>query len=71
MGKIAYHVDWWAEMPQADCNDRYLLQDYCRAKLGRLDSRIQTRSFEEVKAHNAAGQCWLILDGAPSCTMPP
>ncbi|BDA41357.1 probable cytochrome b5 type B at C-terminar half [Coccomyxa sp. Obi] len=39
------------------------LQDYCRAKLGRLDSRIQMRSFEEVKAHNAAGQCWLILDG--------
>ncbi|EIE25119.1 cytochrome b5 [Coccomyxa subellipsoidea C-169] len=39
------------------------LQDYCRAKLGRLDSRIQLRSFEEVKAHNAAGQCWLILDG--------
>lgn len=39
------------------------LQDYCRAKLGRLDSRIQMRGLEEVKAHNAAGQCWLILDG--------
>ncbi|KAK9908984.1 hypothetical protein WJX75_005570 [Coccomyxa subellipsoidea] len=39
------------------------LQGYCRAKLGRLDSRIQLRTFEEVEAHNAAGQCWLILDG--------
>ncbi len=43
--------------------NKKILQDYCRAKLGRLDSRIQLRSFEEVKAHNAAGQCWLILDG--------
>lgn len=39
------------------------VQDYCRAKLGKLDSAIQPRSFQEVKAHNAAGQCWLALDG--------
>jgi hypothetical protein len=41
-----------------------VIQDYCRGKLGQLDSRIQMRSYEEIKAHNAAGQCWLILDGA-------
>ncbi|CAL5222768.1 g5180 [Coccomyxa viridis] len=39
------------------------LQDYCRAKLGKLDSAIKPRSFQEVQAHNAAGQCWLCLDG--------
>lgn len=45
-----------------------MLQDYCHAKLGRLDRHIQLRSFEEVKAHNAAGQSWLILDGRhPDC----
>ena len=40
-----------------------LAQDYCRAKLGKLDLAIHPRSFQEVKAHNAAGQCWLVLDG--------
>ena len=43
------------------------MQDYCRAKLGKLDSTIRLRSFEEVKAHNAAGQCWLTLDGEHNC----
>ena len=40
-----------------------VVQDYCRAKLGKLDRAIQPRSFQEVKSHNAAGQCWLTLDG--------
>ena len=40
-----------------------LMQDYCRAKLGKLDLAIHPRSFQEVKARNAAGQCWLTLDG--------
>ena len=31
--------------------------------MGKMDSRIALRSFEEVRAHNAAGQCWLVLDG--------
>jgi hypothetical protein len=40
------------------------LQEYCLGKLGKMDARIALRSFAEVQAHNAAGQCWLILDGA-------
>ena len=40
-------------------------QDYCRAKLGKLDLAIKPRSFQEVQAHNSAGQCWLCLDGKP------
>lgn len=46
-----------------------MVQDYCREKLGKLDSRIQLRSFKEVKAHNAAGQCWLTLDGEHPATL--
>ena len=40
-----------------------LAQEYCLGKLGKMDARIALRSFAEVRAHNAAGQCWLILDG--------
>lgn len=43
-------------------------QDYGRGKLGEMDSRVALRSFEEVRAHNAAGQCWLVLDGALACS---
>ncbi len=43
------------------------VQDYCRAKLGKLDLAIHPRSFQEVKARNAAGQCWLTLDGKHPC----
>ena len=44
---------------------KHAAQEHCRAKLGKLDLAIHPRSFQEVKAHNAAGQCWLVLDGDP------
>jgi Cytochrome b5-like Heme/Steroid binding domain len=43
-----------------------LCQDHCRSVLGALESRVHRQtlfSFEEVQRHNAAGHCWLILDG--------
>lgn len=38
------------------------LQEYCRERLGESQSRLRCYSFEEVKALNAEGGCWLILD---------
>ena len=42
-----------------------LLQDDMRAKLGQLESRLRVYRLDEVFQRNAAGECWLILDGAP------
>eukprot|EP00884_Botryococcus_braunii_P006095 jgi/Botrbrau1/15487/Bobra.43_2s0107.2 len=39
------------------------LQDDCQNRLGELESRVRVYSFDEVKQKNAAGECWLILDG--------
>ncbi|KAL4437011.1 hypothetical protein ABPG75_004150 [Micractinium tetrahymenae] len=39
------------------------LEEYCRGRLGESQSRLRCYSFEEVRALNAAGGCWLILDG--------
>lgn len=39
------------------------MQNTCREKLGRLESRLRIYSFEEVQAQNGRGECWLILDG--------
>jgi len=39
------------------------LEDHCNGKLVDMDSRLRVYSFEEVKTKNAAGFCWLILDG--------
>lgn len=39
------------------------LQEYCRERLGESQSRLRCYSFDEVRALNAAGGCWLILDG--------
>lgn len=41
-------------------------QEVCEAKLGQSRERLRLYSFEEVQAANAAGNCWLILDGKPS-----
>jgi len=41
-------------------------QDHCNGKLVDMDSRLRVYSFEEVKTKNAAGFCWLILDGDPT-----
>ena len=41
------------------------VQDDMRAKLGHLESRVRVHSLAEVLERNAAGACWLILDGAP------
>lgn len=35
----------------------------CEAKLGQSRERLREYSFEEVQAANAAGNCWLTLDG--------
>ena len=40
------------------------VQDFCLHKLGSLESRVRLYRFEEVRAKNAEGECWLILDGA-------
>ena len=40
------------------------MQDDMRAKLGDLESRLGVYSLAEVSQRNAAGACWLILDGA-------
>lgn len=38
-------------------------QEYCQERLGECKDRLRFFSFEEVKRLNAAGGCWLILDG--------
>ena len=47
---------------------KHLAQDACRAKLGLIESRLKRYRLEEVQERNAAGECWLILDGVhPPC----
>ena len=36
-----------------------------RSKLGQLESRLRVYRLDEVLKRNAAGECWLILDGGP------
>lgn len=53
-----------AVLGEGSTGDSSPVQVECRAKLGLMESRLKLYSLEEVQAHNAAGDCWLILDGA-------
>ncbi|KAI3433794.1 hypothetical protein D9Q98_003599 [Chlorella vulgaris] len=39
------------------------LEEHCQERLGESSSRLRFYSFDEVRQLNAAGGCWLILDG--------
>lgn len=39
------------------------LQEYCQERLGDSTARLREYRFEEIRQLNAAGGCWLILDG--------
>ena len=38
-------------------------QEHCQERLGDSTARLRLYRFDEVRALNAAGGCWLILDG--------
>lgn len=38
-------------------------QEYAQERLGESTARLRLYSFEEIRELNAAGGCWLILDG--------
>lgn len=39
------------------------LQEYCQERLGDSTARLRLYRFDEIRQLNAAGGCWLILDG--------
>eukprot|EP00887_Chlorella_sp_A99_P005263 scaffold1.g5263.t1 len=39
------------------------LEEYCKERLGAAESRLRWYSLDEIKRLNAAGGCWLIIDG--------
>lgn len=39
------------------------LQDWCEHRLGNRAASLACYSFADVQRANAAGKCWLLLDG--------